>query len=174
MSSPRSESDYGQLDHPTHTLRGPYGAAKSTPPHTESEYLRDFVKVGELVNAASFNRFLQERRVQDLQLSMDELELPYPVDSQGPEEGEILEDDISTQMYYGDTEANTEALHRLVEASKTTALVLSEVLQLVFEVQKSVRGLEQRVYSLEKEVSRSPQPKTSCGFSCSNNSVTID
>ena len=172
MSSPGSESDYDQLDHPTYTLPGSCGAAKSTPTHTE--YLNDFVKVGELVKEAGFNRFLQERRVQDMQLSLDELELPYPVESDEAEEGEILEDDLSTQVYYGDTEANTAALHRLVEVSKTTGLVLAEVLQLVLDVQKRIRGLEQRVSSLERDVARSPQPKTSCGFSCSNNSVTID
>ena len=174
MSSPRPESDDDQLDHPTYTLPRSYGAAKSTPTHTESEYLKDFVKVGELVNDAGFNRFLQERRVQDMHLSLDELELPYPVGSTEPEEGEIVEDDLSTQVCYDDTEVNAAALQGLVEVSKTTALVLDEVLQFVLDIQKRIRGLEQRVYSLERDVAKSPQPKSSCGFSCSNNSVTID
>ena len=148
MSSPGSESDYGQLDHSTHTLPRSGGKAKGTDTHTAR--LR--------VDGEVLNRFLQERRVQDMQLTLDEMAASYQL-----EEDEILEGDDETDVVQG-----------LLEVSQTTSLVLAEVLQLVLDVQKDMRQMRERVFSLEADISRSPQPKTSCGFSCSNNSVTID
>ena len=204
MSSAGSESDYDQLDHLTYRLPGSCGAAKSphhngqhnvivseenynkfrhrlprsygAPAPTYTEYLNDFVKVGDVVDEAGFNRFLQERRVKDMQLCIDALEESegYEAEEELEEEGELFDENLSTQVCYSDTEDHAQALHQLVSVSKTTGLVLDEVLQLVLDVQRRIRGLEQRVCSLEREVTKSPQPKTSCGFSCSNNSVTID
>ena len=102
---------------------------------------------------ASLTRLVQERRVKEVQSQMDELDVPE------------LEDGLST---------TNAPVYKLLEMSKTSAAVLESVLDLVHDIQKRMREAEKRISTVESEQSRTPPPKTSCGFSCSNNSLNIE
>jgi hypothetical protein len=152
MSESGSQSHYDDLDYSPYQLPGSDG---------ETEY--DFAKENGIVDRPTFSRFLQERRVKNMQSDIEDLELPWP-ETSAPGELDLVEavDNRHKVQYH------------LLETSKTTTVVLEEMLGMVCNLQKRLRSAEERVHSLEAELCKSPAPKTSCGFSCSNNSVTID
>ena len=73
-----------------------------------------------------------------------------------------------------DVSASNEVLHHLLEVSKTSAAVLQNILDSLSDMQQRMHQAEKRLSTVEADQSKTPPPKTSCGFSCSNNSVNIE
>ena len=95
---------------------------------------------------SSLSSFLQERKVRAIQYEMESLN--------DPEMQEVA--------------------YQMQDAQKTTTEILQAILEILTEVQHRLYSVEKRTTTVEAEQSKTPPPKTSCGFSCSNNSVSIE
>lgn len=145
---------------------GPQSHYEVPPYGTDLLFGRSYRAENETVDVVDhpiFNHFVQERRVKDMQHDIDELEVSWP------ETGGASNDPEEDEVAYGNM-----VQHHLLEVNKKTTMVLVEILEMLSVVQKRTRSTDERVRALEAEANKTPPPKTSCGFSCSNNSVSIE
>ena len=81
-------------------------------------------------------------------------------------------------MQYETTEPSNPPMHQveapMTDVQQTTNDILQAILEILTEVQGRLYSVEKRVWTVERDQSKTPPPRTSCGFSCSNNSVNIE